>query len=167
MLYNTHSADVINKHISKLKPIPYNQFRWWRKFDTKTKPFPHKATLLERIRNEEFEFSQYFWQAQHCEQTLNIKFLEYKGDLQKLLENHGVEFTRRKRLWEDFERDEQEKLKSLQTYFLKEFEITKEEYTQEIEQFGDTLENLYIYIRKSYETKTKSINKRGRKPKQI
>ena len=45
--------------------------------------------------------------------------------------------------------------------------ITKEEYIQEIEKFGDTLENLYIHIRKRYETRTKSINKRGRKPKQI
>ena len=167
MLYNIHSADVINKYISKLKPIPYNRFRWWRKFDTKTKPFTHKATLLERIQNGEFNFSQYFWQAQHCEQIINEKFNEYKGNIQKLLENHGIEFTRRKRLWEDFERDEQEKLKSLQISFLKEFEITKEEYTQEIEKFGDTLENLYIHIRKRYEIRTKSINKRGRKPKQI
>jgi hypothetical protein len=167
MLYNIHNADVINKYISKLKPIPYNRFRWWRKFDTKTKPFTHKATLLERIQNEEFNFSQYFWQAQHCEQIINEKFNEYKGNIQKLLENHGIEFTRRKRLWEDFERDEQEKLKSLQISFLKEFEITKEEYIQEIEKFGDTLENLYIHIRKRYEIRTKSINKRGRKSKQI
>jgi hypothetical protein len=167
MLYNIHSADVINEYISKLKPISYNRFRWWRNFDTKTKPFTHKATLLERIQNEEFNFSQYFWQAQHCEQTINEKFNEYRGNIQKLLENHGVEFTRRKRLWEDFERDEQEKLKSLQISFLKEFEITKEEYIQEIEKFGDTLENLYIHIRKRYEIRTKSINKRGRKPKQI
>lgn len=167
MLYNTHSADVIEKHISKLKPIPYNQFRWWRKFDIKTKPLPLGATLLQRINNGEFDFSQYFWQAQHCEQILNEKLIECKGDIQKLLENYGIEFTRRKRLWEDFERDEQEKLKSLQTHFLKEFEITQEQYIQEIEQFGDTLENLYIHIRKKYETRTKSINKRGRKPKHI
>ena len=167
MLYNIHSADVINKYISKLKPIPYNRFRWWRKFDTKTKPFTYKATLLERIQNEEFNFSQYFWQAQHCEQIINEKFNEYKGNIQKLLENHGIEFTRRKRLWEDFERDEKAKLESLQISFLKEFEITKEEYIQEIEKFGDTLENLYIHIRKRYEIRTKSINKRGRKPKQI
>ena len=102
MLFKTNDPKIIKKEISKLKPLNYNQFRWWRRFDSKNQPLPRKSKLIDRIKNGDFDFSHYFWQAQLCELEINEKLIEYKGDIQKLIEKNGVDLARRKRLWEDF-----------------------------------------------------------------
>ena len=60
MLFKTSDPQIVAKEISKLQPLNYNQFRWWRRFDTKVKPLPKSATFLQRIQNGEFEFSHYY-----------------------------------------------------------------------------------------------------------
>jgi hypothetical protein len=47
--------------------------------------------------------------------------VKYNGDIQKILEKNGVDLARRKRLIEDFEKDENTRLKALQDGFLREF----------------------------------------------
>ena len=113
MLYNPHTLKTITPHISKLIPIKYNQFRWWRRFESPFKPLPKGATFHQRIRNGEFEFSHYFWQAHLCEHEINQKYAECSGDMVKLLEKHKVDFARRKRLWEDFQAHESEMLHTI------------------------------------------------------
>ena len=166
MLYTTHPLKTINTHISKLTPIKYNQFRWWRRFDTKYAPLPKGATFLQRIRNGEFEFSHYFWQAHLCEHEINQKYSECSGDMVKLLEKNAVDFARRKRLWEYFRVHEEELLHNICKNFTREFAITKEQYYQEVETFGGTLEELYIYIQKIYPSRTTKVERRGRPKKQ-
>ena len=166
MLYNTHTPKTIEQHIQRLRPINYNQFRWWRKFEPKSKPLPKGATFHQRIRNGEFDFSHYFWQAQYCEQELNQKYKLCSGDMQKMLEKHAVDFARRKRLWEDFNTQEAEMLHTICKNFTREFNITEEQYYQEVEKFGGTLEELYIYIQKIYPTNTTKVERRGRPKKQ-
>jgi hypothetical protein len=104
MLFKVSNPDLVIKHIKKLQPLNYNQFRWWRQFDSKNKPLPKGASLLDRIKNKEFEFSHYYWQALYCEIRINEKVQSYKGDIQRLIENDSIELARRKRLWEDFEK---------------------------------------------------------------
>ncbi len=62
MLYKTSNRNLVYKEIKKLKPLNYNQFKWWRRFNTKTLPLPKGSTFLQRIQNGEYEFSHYFWQ---------------------------------------------------------------------------------------------------------
>ena len=88
------------------------------------------------------------------------------GDMQKMLEKHAVDFARRKRLWEDFNTHESSLLQEICSNFTNEFEITKEQYNQEAETFGGTLEELYIYIQKIYPTRTTKVERRGRPKKQ-
>ena len=64
MLFKVANPDLVRKQIKKLQPLNYNQFKWWRRFDSKMKPLPKGATFLQRIQNGEFEFSHYYWQAQ-------------------------------------------------------------------------------------------------------
>jgi hypothetical protein len=73
--------------------------------------------------------------------------------------------ARKKRLWDDFERDEGEKLTQLKKGFVREFHITEEDYEEEINKFGGTIEELYIYIKDRYGKRIMPLERRGRKPK--
>lgn len=83
-----------------------------------------------------------------------------------LLEKYPVIFTRRKKLWEDYEKDESTKLEEIKKNFVSEFEMTEEDYESEVIEFGGTLEDFYIYIRKTYDTRLSPLKRRGR-PKKI
>jgi hypothetical protein len=166
MLFKISNPELVIKHIKKLQPLNYNQFRWWRQFDSKTKLLPKGASLQNRIKNKEFEFSHYYWQAQYCEMRINEKVKSYDGDIQRLIENDGVELARRKRLWEDFEKNESENLQELQKLFLREFIITPEEYDEHIINFDGTLGEFYMYCLKTFDLSGKKADKRGRPPKQ-
>jgi hypothetical protein len=166
MLFKISHPELVIKHIKKLQPLNYNQFRWWRQFDSKTKPLPKGSSLQNRIKNKEFEFSHYYWQAQYCEMRINEKVKSYNGDIQRLIENDGVELAQRKRLWEDFEKNEPENLQELQKLFLREFTMTPEEYDEHIINFDGTLEEFYMYCLKTFDLSGKKADRRGRPPKQ-
>jgi hypothetical protein len=167
MLYEISNPKLILKEISKLQPLNYNQFKWWRRFDSKTKPLPKGATFFDRIKNGEYEFSHYYWQLKLTELELNEKHIEYKGDIQKLLEKNGVDLARRKRLLEDFEKDENDRLNALLNGFLREFEMTKEDYYLHLENFDGTTEEFYMYCLKTFDRTGKQPERRGRPKKQI
>jgi hypothetical protein len=166
MLYKTSDKNLVYKEIKKLQPLNYNQFRWWRRFDTKTKPLPKGATFLQRIQNGEYEFSHYFWQWKLTEVELNDVYEQYNGDVQKMLEKNGVDFARRKRLMEDFNKDEADRLEALKNGFLREFEMTNEEYFEHITNFDGTTEEFYLYCLKAFDRSGKQPEKRGR-PKKV
>jgi hypothetical protein len=165
-LYKRINENLVKKEISKLKPINLNRFYWWRKFDKKNKSLPPNSLLLHKIQNGDYDFSQYYWQAYFCEMKINEKYEQYEGDIQKLIENDSIDFARRKRLWEDFEKDERNLLNELKKQFINEFTITPEQYEEEIESFNGTLEELYFYFVKKYEINKSPKGKRGR-PKKV
>ena len=164
-VYNIDNEELIRKQISKLQPLNYNQFRWWRKFDQPQKSLPNNAPLLDKIKNGDLEFSHYYWQAKFTELAINEAFNEYNGDRQKLLEKNAMDLSRRKRLWEDFERDEKDKLTFLRKQFSKEFRMTEDDYENEILEFGGSLEELYHHFTIIYGKKYKVQSKRGRPKK--
>jgi hypothetical protein len=165
MLYDISNPTLVLKEIKKLQPLNYNRFFWWRRWDKPTKDLPKSATFLDKIKNGEFEFSHYYWQAIYCEMEINEKYSLYKGDIQKLLENDGVAFQRRKKLWEDFEKAEKEAMNSLRDNFMVQFEITRDQYEEIIGEFDGTTEELYYHIRKNFDHTGKTHKKRGRPPK--
>ena len=166
MLYNTSDPKTVYREIKKLQPLNYNQFKWWRRFDTKTKPLLRGSKFIDRIKNGEYEFSHYYWQWKLSELEINELHIKYNGDIQKLLEKNGVDLARRKRLIEDFEKDEENRLKALQDGFLREFVMTKEEYFEHITNFSGTTEEFYLYCLKTFDRSGKQPEKRGR-PKKI
>ena len=81
--------------------------------------------------------------------------------------------ARRKRLYEDYEKDEKWKLEDLVKEFACNFHITKDEVKLEMEEFDGTLLELYDYISthpkyklKANKTPRVTFKKRGR-PKKI
>jgi len=164
-LFKNSNDSLVLKEIEKLQPLNYNVFRWWRRWDSKSKPLPKNSPLWDKIINGDLDFSHYYWQAKYCDLELNSKYQSARTD-QEFVENSRLDFQRKKRLWEDFEKDEFDKLKQLKKGFIEEFFIDEDQFKNEFEDFGFTLKDFYLYIEKNYKKRIKKLSKRGR-PKKI
>jgi hypothetical protein len=156
-----HSKEFINKHISKLQPLKYNQFYWWRKFKDKS-PLSSKEAVHARIDNGDFDFSSYYWQAQYAliemeEKTGHIK------DPAKRHEEQMIYRERHRRLMKDFEKDEAERLVNYKKAITDIFEIEVDELERKMEDFDGTLKELYTLIKAKYNFRT--VKKRKDRPK--
>ena len=74
------SKAQINKQLSKYQKLNYNQFRWWRWYESKNKPLPYKSSFRDKILNGDYDISPYFLQAQLCEHMLNEMLEGCDGD---------------------------------------------------------------------------------------
>ena len=128
---------------------------WWRMYGYKTKPLPSKSDFRDKIFNGDFEPSCYRWQAYLCEHEL-AKYNE-KGAVMK---------ARRKRLYEDFEKDETYRLDYLFSEFSKNFDITKQQAEKEALKCSGELIDLYYIIEEKYPKYNIIRSKRGR-PKKV
>ena len=165
-VFNVTNKELVLQEISKLQPLNYNQFRWWRRFDQPNKPLHKNASLLDKIQNGDLEFSHYWWQAKYTEIEMN-EILENCIDYQDWGEKTQVDRARRRRLWEDFEKDEAEKLSYIRKEFSKEFRMTEEDYEDEITEFDGSLEELYHHCFVKYGKKIRIKSKRGRPRKNL
>ena len=157
----THSKEIVNKEISKLQPLKYNQFYWWRKFKEKS-PLSTKDAVHARIDNGDFDFSSYYWQAQYAllemeEKTGHIKDPSVRHESQTIFRE------RYRRLMNDFGKDEPQRLESYVKTMTGLFEIEKEELEKKMEDFDGTLKDLYILIKTNYAFR--AIQKRKGRPK--
>ena len=158
-----HSKEIVNKEIGKLQPLKYNQFYWWRKFKEKS-PLSTKDAVHVRIDNGDFNFSSYYWQAQYAllemeEKTGHIKDPSIRHESQTLFRE------RDRRLMNDFEKDEPQRLDAYKKAMTSLFEIEKEELENKMDTFDGTLKELYILIKTNYNFRT--IQKRRGRPKKI
>lgn len=144
------SRKEVEKQLSQYQKINYNQFRWWRMYQPKNKPLDKRQPLRDRILNGDFDFSCYRAQQYLVEYQLNDLLKECDGDYQKYLEKGAVNLARRKRLIEDFEKDEKERLDSLITEFTKYFRCNKEQVLEEIMNCRGSLIDLYYIIEDKY-----------------
>jgi len=145
------SRKQVEKQLSQYQKLNYNQFRWWRMYQPKNKPLDKRQPLRDRILNGDFDFSCYKAQVYWCEYQLNDLHKECYPDMQKYLEKSSVMRARRKRLIEDFEKDEKETLDSLITEFTKYYRLDKKQVEEEMVNFsGDSLIDFYYYIDEKY-----------------
>ena len=148
-----HSPEWFEKFFRKnFNKLNYNKFFWWRSYVSKTKPLHSRTSLKDRILNGDFEISPYRLEAELVEHRLNQKYLDLINDPGKYVEESSVDRARRKRLLEDFDKDESEKLKSLETAFLVTFKINKEQYNEEVTNFNGELIDFYFFIDEKYGT---------------
>ena len=174
MVYKpTFTREELEEKFSHLQKLNYNQFRWWRMYDVKKKPLAAHCSLRDRIANGDYDFSHYWYQAAWVEHDINDLAIECKDDAGLFSEKVQVLSARRKRLYEDYEKDEKWKLDDLVKEFSRNFHITKDEAGLEMEEFGGTLLELYDYISTHPKYKLKAnkaprvtFKKRGR-PKKI
>ena len=115
-IYKVNKKTILEK-ISHLKPINYNPFRWWRRFDTPNKPLNKHSSLIDKIKNGDYDFSHFYWQAKYTEIEINELYNECYPDHTLFNEKNAMNGARRKRLWDDFEKDENEKLLLIEKNF--------------------------------------------------
>ncbi len=157
-----HSKETVNREITKLQPLKYNQFFWWRKFKEKS-PLSSKDAMHARIDNGDFDFSSYYWQAQYAIHEMEEK-TNHIDDPSNRHEAQAIYRERWRRLMNDFEKDEPQRLENYVKSMTSIFEIEKEELERKMEDFEGTLKELYILIKLNYGFRT--TQKRGR-PKKI
>ncbi len=155
-VYSIKNEDLVLEEVSKLRPLKYNKFQWWRRFASPNKPLEDKAVLIDKIKNGDLEFSNYYWQALYTELELNAKREEVK-DGREWIEATQVGRARRKRLWEDFEKDEAKKLEYLKKQFVKTFKMSVEDYEEQLLKVDGTLEDLYYRCEKLFGFKSKEL----------
>ena len=166
MVFNpTLSRNQLQKKFSKLQKLNYNQFRWWRMYDVKKKPLDKRHPLRDRILNGDYDFSHYWYQAAWVEHDINDLQIECKGDDGLFVEKGAVLRARRKRLLEDFEKDEQDKLNELYNEFPKYFRVSKDQVKEEMAKFSGSLIDFYYHMDDKYKIlhiSYEQIKKRGR-----
>lgn len=141
---------------------PYDRFMWWRSYTAKTKPLHKLHPLRDKILNGDFDYAPFKLEAMLVEHRLNQQWIEGgHKDPGKFFSETSVDKARRKRLLEDFDKEETRRLADLKREFLFTFKITSDQYEDEMTN-SDT-ENLiefYYYIEEKYGT-------RAIKPKSI
>lgn len=149
------SKKEVEHHLSKLRKLNYNQFRWWRMYEPVNKPLCARKPLNQRILNGDFDYSHYAYQAMLCEYQLNELWEEHYPDIVKYNENCSVLRARRKRLWQDFEKDENQRLEDLIKGFTNNFKCNRETVLQEMEEYSGNLIDLYYLIEDKYKVQIK------------
>lgn len=152
MFKPTLSREEVKEELSKLQPLNYNQFRWWRRYDSLNKPLDKRQPLRDRILNGDFDYSHYKYQVMEVEYELNDIWEECKPDAVKFNEKGGaIGRARRKRLLEDAEKDEFERLQELKKSFTRHYRIDMKQIEEEMISFlGDSLLDFYYYIDDKY-----------------
>ena len=140
-----HSRETVMEHVKKLQPLNYNKFMWWRTHTDKVVPLGKRALLKDRILNGDFNPSSYFWQAQLALYTAKDKLDLTRHDTRFQLEIAGVDFQRYKKLMEDFEKEETNRMLALYDAFTAEYKITKEELEERFLRFHGTILDFYYY----------------------
>lgn len=144
------SREQLEKKFSKLRKLNYNAFRWWRMYDNPNKPLCNRSLFRDRILNGDFDYSHYKYQADWCEHEMNDIARECGDDIGKFVEKTSLLRSRRKRLLEDFEKDENGKLEMLINTFTVHFRCNKEQVYEEIEKCSGSLMDLYYIIEEKY-----------------
>lgn len=163
------SRKEVEKQLSKYQKINYNQFRWWRMYQPKNKPLHNRQPLRDRILNGDFDYTCYRAQQYLVEYQLEDLLKECNNDYQMFLEKGKMNLARRKRLIEDAEKDEAERLNSLITEFTKNYRLDKKQVEEEMINFsGDSLIDFYYHIDEKYKIihMPYPLKRRGR-PKKV
>ena len=167
MIYQINEK-ILKREIKKLHSLKYNRFFWWRKYSPINKPLPPKSPLWDRILNGDFELSHFYWQAKQAELEINQLYNEIgKKDPSKFVYESKMVRLRREKLLQDFEKDENLRLEELENKFIENFFISRKEFKKEIEEFGDTIESLYIHCKSKYGKRIVIKSKRGRPKKSL
>lgn len=139
------SREFLEAELSKLQKKNYNQFQWWRRYQTRKMLHPKKP-LEERILNGDYEHSDYYYQAQYENYLLEDK-IQDKKYYENMLDDISLFRTRYKRLMDDYEKDEKQLIKDLRKEIRVVTGITYDELDAIMETFDGTTHELFIYVR--------------------
>lgn len=146
-----HSQAYLEKYLStNYYKKKYDRFMWWRSYTLRNNPLSNKHPLRDRIVNGDFDLGPYVFEIELVEHRINEKFKQIGHDHTQYHEAISVDKARRKRLQEDRDKDEVNKLQELKKAFLSEFRITKEQYEKEVAKSHKDILTFYIKMEDKY-----------------
>lgn len=150
----THSPDWLEKFFAKnYYKKPYDRFMWWRSYTPKNKPLHPRQPLIDRLINGDFDVAPFRFEAEIVEHRLNAKWVELRNDPGRYVEEARMDIARRKRLMEDYEKEETKRLDELKRLFIQTFKMTREDYDVEVEQTQcESLVDYYYEMKDKYGT---------------
>jgi len=141
-------------------------FYWWRRFRIH-KSLPYKATLLDKIRNGDFEYPEYFkqadWELAWMEDEQKVFLEKYHGN--NPMNDYlylDIEKRARKRynkLYEDGMKTEFDRMGDLKIKLCKEFKFNKDTLVDVMGKFGGTTEDLYFHVAELQGINIDTLNK--------
>jgi len=123
---------------------------WWRSYTLRNNPLSNKHPLRDRIANGDFDLGSYIFEIELVEHRINEKFKQIGHDEVQYQEAISVDKARRKRLQEDRDKDEKNKLEELKRAFVLEFNMTKEQYDKEVIKSHRDLLSFYFKMDDKY-----------------
>jgi len=141
----------VRDKIATFTPVKYNQFYWWRRFKIRETLHPLKP-LYDKIKNGDYEMSDYFYQAKYELELLDEK-LAGITDVKERHEVTGLSMERHRRLMDDFVKDEDKIIKALRKDFKIVFGVSEEELDRYMEECEGDLMCLYNTIKQDYISK--------------
>jgi hypothetical protein len=135
---------TLQKKIASYEKLNYNRWFWWRRF--KGRETLHKyQPLKDKIVNGDYEPSDYHWWML-WENELEQESLSKITDVGKQHEARCLFGERRRRLMNDFEKDEAKILEAMYKDFWLAFRMKQDEVEDEMFNFDGTLLEFYHYI---------------------
>ncbi len=135
---------TLQEKIASYEKLNYNRWFWWRRF--KGRETLHKyQPLKDKIMNGDYEPSDYHWWIL-WENNLEQESLSKITDVGKQHEARCLFGERRRRLMNDYEKDEAKILEAMYKDFWLAFRMKREEVEDEMFNFDGTLLEFYHYI---------------------
>jgi len=138
----------VRDKIASFTPVKYNQFYWWRRFKMRETLHPLKP-LYDKIKNGDYEMSDYFYQAKYELELMEEKLVGIK-DVKARHEATGLSMERYRRLMDDFEKDEDKIIKALRKDFKTVFGVSEDELDRYMEECDGDLMCLYNTVKQDY-----------------
>ena len=138
----------VRDKIATFTPVKYNQFYWWRRFKTRETLHPLKP-LYYKIKNGDYEMSDYFYQAKYELELMEEKLSTIKHSDERF-EATKVCMERYRRLMNDYEKDEEKIMQQLKKDFKTVFQVSEEELERYMEECDGDLMCLYNTVKQDY-----------------
>ncbi len=156
----THTREqLLGTKLKGLRKLNYNPFTWWRMYESTNKPLSSRAHISDKIKNGDYDYPHWKYQAELCEHDLNDMWKKMAPDYAKWVEESSLMRARRKRLMEDHEKEENKKLEEIVREFTKYYRVTKEEVIDKMLDWEGDLYGFYQFMDDRYRIKPSPVPK--------
>jgi hypothetical protein len=128
-------------------------------YESTNKPLSSRAHISDKIKNGDYDYPHWKYQAELCEHDLNDMWQKMSPDYAKWVEESSLMRARRKRLIEDHEKEENKKLEELVREFTRYYRVTKEQVLDLMLEWEGDLYGFYQFMDDQYRIKPAPIPK--------
>jgi len=141
---------LLGTKLKGLRKLNYNPFTWWRMYESTNKPLSPRSHISDKIKNGDYDYPHWKYQAELCEHDLNDMWKSMAPDYAKWVEESSLMRARRKRLMEDHEKEENKKLEEVVREFTRYYRVTKEQVVDMMLEWEGDLYGFYQFMDDRY-----------------